>query len=89
MEFVDGIQKNKEHPESFLIPSDKEKDKMEAGFHIKVSHNKERFWSEVILIDGDKINARIDNDLVLEQPFKCDDIILVERRHILDLQDFR
>lgn len=90
MDFIDGVELNKENPESFLIPSDKEKNKMEDGFHIKVGHNSERFWAEVTSIEeSGRIHARVDNDLVNKHPFKCDDKITVERRHLLDVQDFR
>ena len=72
------------------ITNKKDLKKMKEGFYIKVSHNVERFWAEVTSIEeSGSIYARVDNDLVNEHPFKCDDKILVERRHILDVQDFR
>ena len=37
-DFIDAVQKNKEHPDTFNIPSKVELDKMEEGFHIKVGH---------------------------------------------------
>ena len=89
-DFIDAVQKNKEHPDTFNIPSKVELDKMEEGFHIKVGHNGERFWAIVSSIEeSGSIYATVDNDLVREQPFNLGDKILVERRHILDVQDFR
>lgn len=89
MNFIDGQEKNKQNPDTFQIPSQKELDKLKEGIYIKVGHNGERFWAEVNSIEENgSIYARVDNDLVNEHPFKCDDKILVENKHILDIQDF-
>ena len=88
-EFMDGQELSKQHPDTFHVPHEDELDQVEAGFYIKVGHNKERFWTQVISIEGDAINVRVDNDLIMEHPFKCGDKILVEKRHILDLMDYR
>ncbi len=90
MDFIDGVEMNQRIPNSFEIPSKREKNKMKEGFHIKVGHNGERFWAKVTSIEeSGRIFAIVDNDLVCEHPFKCDDKITVEMRHILDVQDYR
>lgn len=88
-EFIDAVQKNKEHPDTFQIPSKEDLDKMEEGFFVKVGHNGERFWTEITSIEeSGTIFGRVDNDLVYEHPFKYNDKIMFEKRHILDVQDF-
>jgi hypothetical protein len=89
-EFIDAVQKNKKHPDTFKIPSKENLDKMEEGFHVKVGHNGERFWAIVSSIEeSGTIFGVVDNDLVNDQPFKYGDKIMFERRHILDIIDFR
>lgn len=86
-DFMDGQEISKQHPDTFHVPHEDELDQIETGFYIKVGHNKERFWAQVISIEGEAITARVDNDLIMYHPFKCDDEITVEKRHILDLMD--
>jgi len=85
MDFIDGVERNKQRPDTFEIPSQEEKDNIEIGNYIKVGHNRERFWGKVLSLNSNKITIRIDNDLVCEHPFKCDDEIQVEKRNVLDI----
>jgi hypothetical protein len=80
--FVDAVQMNKKYPNTFQLPLRKDILKLEAGNYVKICHNEERFWVIVKEIDGDKIKGIVNNDLVCEQPFKCDDTIEFEKRHI-------
>jgi len=86
MNFINGQEMNKQNPDTFHIPSQEELDTLKEGVFIKVGHNAERFWAEITSIeDSGSIYARVDNDLLNEHPFKCDDKILVENKHILDI----
>jgi len=90
MDFINAVERNKQNPDTFQIPSEEQLDKMEPGFHIKIGHSEERFWAEVSSIeDSGSIYAIVDNDLVFEHPFKYGDKILVQRCHIMDMHDFR
>ena len=80
--FVDAQQKNKEHPDTFEVPDRSELDSIKKGSIVKVARNNERFWTSVVSVDGDKITATVDNDLICEQPFNYGDIIKFEKRHI-------
>ena len=82
-DFLDAQEQNKKHPDTFEIPSEKTLDSLGIDQWVKICDNKERFWVEVLEIDGDKITGRVDNDLVFEHDFKCDDKISFEKRHVM------
>ena len=59
------------------------------GDYLKVSAYGERFWVIVLATEGDFINGKIDN--VLLNPLNrsmwtCGDTIVIERRHVFDVQ---
>jgi hypothetical protein len=83
--FTDAQDMHIKYPDKFYAPSIDELDKIKVKDFIKVCHNSERFWIEIIEINGKVIKGRIDNDLVAEQPFKCDDIIECEKQHIYNI----
>lgn len=83
VELLDGVLKNQQHPDTFHIPSQKVKDALSSGDYVKVCDNNEKFWVELQSINGDELVGRVDNDLVFEHPFKCDDIITFEKRHVI------
>jgi len=88
-EFIDAVQQNEKHPGTFHIPPKDLLDEMKEGWFVKVAHNGERFWIEITSIEeSGTIFGRVDNDLVNEHPFKYDDKIMFEKRHILDVVDF-
>lgn len=80
--FVDAQEMAKSHPDSFEAPNKKELDTLKSGDIVKVCHSDERFWAVVKEVDGDKITATVDNDLVLVEEFNCGDDVEFEKRHI-------
>ena len=84
-EFLDAQQKNKEHPNTFQIPTKNDVDALEPGDFVKICENDERFWVQLSEIGGDKIVGRVDNDLVYPHSFKCDDIITFEKKNIMGI----
>ena len=82
-EFLDAQEQNKKHPDTFEVPTKETLDSLTSDVWVKICENKERFWVQVKEVDGDKITGRVDNDLVFEHDFKCDDEIQFEKRHIL------
>lgn len=87
MIFTDAQEMAIKHPETFEAPSKKELESLKPGSYVKVSVMSERFWCEIISIDGENIVARVDNDLVCtdEHGISCDDIIKFEKRNIYNI----
>lgn len=81
--FLDAQQRHKENPLSFQVPNEKQLDEIKSGDYVKICENNERFWVELSKINQDKMVGRIDNDLVLPHPFKCDDVISFEKKNIM------
>ena len=76
-----------EYPQSFILPSAEQLGSIVPGSFLKISSNGERFWVVVQTVDGNNINASIDNNL--RHPlnvWKRGDSILLHTRHVLDVQ---
>lgn len=84
-EFLDAQKQHKKYPDTFWVPSQDLLDSISTANYVKICDNHERFWVEVMEVDGDKITGRVDNDLVHEHNFKCDDTIKFEKRHVMDI----
>jgi hypothetical protein len=83
--FSDAQDMHLRSPATFWAPSLKELDRIKKGKFIKISHNNERFFVEVSEVNGNIIKGRIDNDLIVNQPFKYNDIIECEKRHVYQI----
>lgn len=81
---VDAKQKSLDHPETFDYPEEELKNLRESDY-VKISHNKERFWVMLTEVDGDKLTGFVSNDLVRKHPFKCDDKVSFEKRHVYQI----
>lgn len=73
--FENAQELQKANPETFSAPSAQDLAGLTRGTFVKVCLNDERFWSIIISIEKDSIIARVNNELVLAQPFKCGDVI--------------
>ena len=76
-----------EYPQSFILPSAEQLGSIVPGSFLKISSNGERFWVVVQTVDGNNINASIENNL--RHPlnvWKRGDSILLHTRHVLDVQ---
>jgi len=81
---VDAKQMSIDNPATFEYP-ESEIDSLLPGDYAKISHNRERFWVELNNVDGDNLAGLVNNDLVHEQPFKCDDPVSFEKRHVFQV----
>lgn len=83
-EFVDAQQMHRDHPKTFDAPSEQELAKIDVGTFVKICAGKERFWAEVVKVEGDKVNALVGNDLVYtdEHGLSLGDYITFEKRNI-------
>lgn len=66
-EFVNAQKMAIEHPETFEAPTEEELNGIVVGDIVKVSTGNERFWTIITEINGDKISATVDNDLVQDE----------------------
>lgn len=85
--FVDAQKLKRKHPKTFNAPTIEELKKVYPEDFIKVSTGGERFWVEVVTVDGEKITGRIDNNLVngFRHGLFYDDIIEVKKNNIYDI----
>lgn len=69
--FMNGVEQNRLHPQTFEIPSDEEKANIQPGDHIKVGFlinegniEAERMWLKVTGINNNSITGTLANDPV-------------------------
>lgn len=99
MRLINGLQRNREHPRTFIIPDQASVDAIVPGRHVKVglefdpAHNRqfdfmceaEKFWVEVVAVEGAQFVGRVDNDLVhsKQHGVQYGDLIEFHRENIL------
>ncbi len=86
-EFVDAQEMHKKNPKTFDAPSEDELNGIEVGDNVKVSCNNERFWIQVVSIDGDKIEGAVNNDLIQEanEELTYGTVVTVEKKNVYDI----
>jgi hypothetical protein len=89
--FIDGVQRNKENPDTFRIPSDEDKRNVKVGDNLKVGCTAagltERFWVKVTGIGEDCYLCQVDNELVYTtmHGLSHGDPVAVQHKHILSI----
>jgi len=83
-ELLDAKQQSIETPDTFEYPEEELKT-LKEGDYVKVCHNEERFWVMLTKINGDVLVGFVNNDLVFDHPFKCDDKVSIEKRHVYQI----
>lgn len=68
-QLVNAVEKNRQHPDTFEIPSSDDLAELMQGDHIKVANRHdpvERFWVQVISVDHQlrQLDGTVDNDLL-------------------------
>lgn len=74
--------------ETFEKPSKEDLDNLNVGFSVKISNNKERFWIEIVKIQDYYIIGKIDNNLIFNEKYDNNDLVLIEKKNIIDIHDF-
>jgi hypothetical protein len=90
IDLLNGVEYNKEHSETFHIPSDEKKSKVNVGDCVKVVDNQygERFWVIVKdFISDELMVGEINNELVGNQPYSLGDKIFLTMDNIIDVLD--
>lgn len=92
---IDGVQRNKEHPNTFYIPSEKDKKKVTVGLLCKLGFEPtedaeeiggERMWVEVISADGDNFVGTLRN-MPLFMPIEFGEEVAFNSKHIIDITE--
>lgn len=97
----DGVQANKENPETFWIPSDEDKAKLKPGNLVKLSFdiqtidekgeleiNGERMWVIILEINKDLFTGILDNQPQCTNELKPGYKLHFKPKHIIDISDF-
>ncbi len=83
-----GVELNRSHPETFLIPSKEEKEEIQVGDHVKLMWQVrglpgERMWVAVTSRAGDEFSGRLMNDPIFVYA-TFDERIRFTADHIID-----
>ena len=92
VDFINGVERNAEHPATFPIPDEADRKAVMVGDHVKIGVEKiggngERFWVKVIRRDGDEIEGEVDNHLVFtdQHGIEFGDRLTFGPEHVLGL----
>jgi hypothetical protein len=88
VELLNGVEWNNKHPDTFHIPSSDDKKSIQIGTSVKVVDTKynERFWVEIVdFITEDLLVGRIDNELMMKQPYSLGDKIFLKLDNVIDI----
>lgn len=86
--FVNAQKMKKQYPDSFYGPATKDLEALKPGDFVKVCAYQERFWAEVLEIEGQNVTARIDNDLITIK-LSYNEKISFQKDHIYDIISFQ
>jgi hypothetical protein len=84
-----GVKSHEEHPETFWIPSEQEKNSVEPGFDVQLSflagQGGERMWVKVTEVTGNKLVGELGNEPVGIPRLEWGKKIKFRREHILNI----
>lgn len=89
---INGVLRNKENPDTFKIPTQKQKDSLKEGDYVYIgiliytaNIDAERTWVQIETIKDKYYVGKIVKDLTLIQSIKKDDLIYFESKNILKI----
>lgn len=87
LNIVDAQQMHSENPESFEVPAHRELDALGRDCVVKICVGNERFWTKIIHVDGEKITAIIQNDLLNtdQHGLNYNDVIEFEKKNVYSI----
>lgn len=84
---INAVERARQHPETFEIPSKSERENLEEGSHVKVIFMPgERIWIKVLGISGNRFRGKVDNIPIVTRGIKRGDIIRFGPEHIIDIK---
>jgi len=72
------------HPNTFYAPEPEDLAKIAPGEIVKVCAFRERFWVEVLSVEGDHITGKVNNEL-LTQKLKYNDIVRFKANNVYNI----
>lgn len=95
---IDGVAMNRRFPDTFILPSDKDKESLHEGSYVMVSVrfgcrgaslSGERFWVTVTKVNEETVSGVIDNELACEEDhgMNMGDRITFTRDHVLAIME--
>ena len=89
IQLVDAQQKAKDHPETFVVPSEQSLKNLKKNDTVKICDSKDRFWVIIEDISNDKLLfvGKIDNNLIGGQRYDAGDYIHFEKKNIYKVDD--
>jgi hypothetical protein len=93
--FINGVEMNKQYPDTFWIPSDEEKDEITAEASVKIGitfeHDEggERFWVLVKEVTETGFKVTVDNHLVSYGAPEYEEELEISREHVLAIFPLR
>ncbi|GAA2685867.1 DUF2314 domain-containing protein [Nonomuraea recticatena] len=85
-----GVKLNREHPDSFWIPSEEEKQAIAPGIRVKLMFRMKDGWGERMWVEVDEIKKRHVTGRLINQPIGIPrlthgDKIRFKREHVIDI----
>jgi uncharacterized protein DUF2314 len=85
-----GVRRNREHPDTFWIPSEEERSAVAPGMEVKLAFDmrdgwEERMWVTVVAVKGRKLIGKLDSIPVGIPRLLAGDEIKFKREHIIDI----
>jgi hypothetical protein len=92
METLDDLSDAQElaraHPGCFWAPDDADRAWLQPGDSVKICRHGERFWLTVVEIEGDLIQATVDNSLIFNL-LPLGQLVQIEWRHVYQRTNLR
>jgi len=87
IKFVDAQEMHRKNPTRFDVPSATELLAIKMGSTVKVCNGRERFWVNVIGVNGEKLLGTVSNNLIGNDEIDFGDTIDFEKKHIYDIYE--
>ena len=77
---------SKQHPETFKLFSEEHLNHINSGDCVKIIHNSERFWFDVLEVKEHKIIGKISNDLIVNKNIlNTNDFYIIDKNCVIDI----
>lgn len=83
---VDARLVSKQHTETFKLFSEEHLNHINSGDCVKIIHNSERFWFEVLEVKEHKIIGKISNELIVNKNIlNISDFYIIDKNCVIDI----
>lgn len=90
---IDGVERHEKYPDTFEIPSDKDKSEIAIGDFVKLglelpNGRGERMWFRVLAINGKKFIGALDNNPIVIEDIRFGERLKFSARHIIGIWEY-